>query len=135
MNFYQRLTCSSFNMIPEKNNIAASNGINQIIQVLKTCSATCDKCASALKELKGKLFTSLIKINLSCAETCRRAIHLLESGSSTGKSFLEVCEEICRMCEEENSRCTIDACTLAEKACHDCREYLQQINETDTISF
>jgi hypothetical protein len=121
-------------MIPEQNNIA-DNGITHIIQVLKSCSATCDKCASALKELKGKLFTSLIQINFSCAETCRRAIHLLESGSSTRKSFLEVCEEICRMCEEENSRCTIDACVLAEKACHECREFLQQINETDAISF
>jgi hypothetical protein len=121
-------------MMTGENNIA-DNSITQIIQVLKSCSVTCDKSATALKEFNGKLFASLIKINLSCAETCRRAIHLLESGSSTGRSFLEVCEEICRMCEEENSRCTIDICTLAEKACHDCWAFLQQINDTDNLSF
>jgi hypothetical protein len=101
-----------------------------ILQALVSCARVCDETASELRSLKNSNLDTIINTNMGCAETCRRGIYLLNSGSESSASFLEVCEEICRMCEEENNNFKIDACITAAISCHNCWLLLASVDPT-----
>jgi hypothetical protein len=107
-----------------------SNSILSAINSLRACTAVCETTAAELTTTSDKHFYAIIKINVGCAETCRRGVYLLQSKSESANSFLEVCEEICRLCEEENNRYDNESCRRAALACNSCWQILKKITPT-----
>jgi hypothetical protein len=99
-----------------------------IIAKLKSCASVCDMCASELRKLNTSVFASVILTNVNCAQTCRHAVYLLQSCEESGLDFLEVCNEICKVCEQENNHFKMDACQRAALECHYCCDFLKNLN-------
>ncbi len=105
----------------------APNDLELLIQELISCAIICESSASALEASNLEGFNAVIEINKDCSVTCRRAVFLFENEKSSGPLFLQPCEEVCKICVEENSKHSNESCNKAAKACHDFLEFLQSI--------
>jgi hypothetical protein len=97
---------------------------NEFIQTLLECAFACEHCAaSCLHEDDVKMMVRCIALDRDCADICTQAARLLQRNSEITREYLQVCEQICRMCSEECSKHQhMEHCRMCSEACLRCAE-------------
>ena len=90
------------------------------------CIKACNECLRACREclIKGGC-PACDKTGLTCIETCRACVALMEYDSPLAKEMCKVCEEACKQCAGECNKCIdmphakkcAEACKKCEEAC------------------
>ncbi len=94
-----------------------------LIRILLECAFTCENCATAcLQEDDVKMMARCIALDRDCSDICLQAARLLQRNSEVSKEFLQVCEQICRMCADECSKHTDEHCQRCAQACRSCAD-------------
>jgi len=99
-----------------------------ILKALQECAEACDMCAeSCLHEPMVADLVRCIKLDLDCAEVCHEAIRLIKRNSEIQTQFIEMCANVCKMCEEEceEHQDMHDHCRICADACRRCYEACQ----------
>ncbi len=92
-----------------------------LIQQLINCALTNEMCSSAcLEENDVTMMSRCIELDRDCADICLQAARLLQRDSEIAHPFLNVCEEICRLCANECGKHEMEHCKACADACQKC---------------
>ncbi|MGE5400944.1 MAG: four-helix bundle copper-binding protein [Ignavibacteriales bacterium] len=106
---------------------------DSLIQTMLECVRTCEMCADAcLHEENVKMLSRCIKLDMDCADICTVGARLIQRNSEIAPKFIQMCADVCKMCEEEcekhqdmHKHCKMcaDAC---RKCYNECKSYREE---------
>ncbi|MCD7035255.1 four-helix bundle copper-binding protein [Metabacillus sp. GX 13764] len=97
------------------------------IEACLQCAEACNQCYIKCIEEESSMVKNCIRIDRECADFCMTAVKAMQSESPFVLEIMQLCERICRACEDECQKHSHDHCQRCAEACRHCAEALHDI--------
>lgn len=92
-----------------------------LIETLLDSAIACERCAN--KSQQDNIMQRCIQLNRDAVELFKQGVKLLKHESEITPQFVQLCEEMAKMCVEEcNTNLNIDYVRVCADACNQCIE-------------
>ncbi|MDJ1467707.1 MULTISPECIES: four-helix bundle copper-binding protein [Xanthocytophaga] len=105
----------------------AIQNLNTLVESLARCIHGCERCATGcLNEADTPLVRTCIATALDCADACSLTLKLISRESKHWNHLLQLCVHICKDCEKECGKHSLEYCRECAEICHYCAETCEQ---------
>ena len=95
----------------------------ELLQELINCALSCEACtASCLSENDVTAMAVCIELSRDCADLCYQASRFAMRNSEILEPYLQMVEEVCRMCADECNKHQEEHCKICAESCERCAD-------------